>query len=260
MRPRTNLTSILAPPRSLTNPAFFIPKSVTGLTLWLKADTLTLTDGVPVALWADSGPNQINLSATGTAQPTFKANVINGRSVVRFNGSSNVLTAANAPGLALGSFTAFVVFQQLAIAPQLAPIVAKNASTLSGNPVYGLALNDSSGQVGEILTTVGGVAKTYLGTSHYSNNTWSITQADCGGGLWRLFRNNAADGSGTATGNLDASTGTLQVGGLTGSLGGSSYFQGDVAEVLLYSPTLATADAQRVYAYLNARWNKPPIS
>ena len=62
------------------------PKLVT----WFKADGFTgLTSGTPIANWSDASGEGHHATQTNVSQrPTFEANIINGKPVVRFNAAS----------------------------------------------------------------------------------------------------------------------------------------------------------------------------
>src|ERR1041385_1943409 len=66
------------------------------LVMWLKADSLGLSNGDPVTNWADSSTNQNSASQQTLAdQPTFVANAMNGLPAVRFDGGSDFLAVTN---------------------------------------------------------------------------------------------------------------------------------------------------------------------
>ena len=78
------------------------PMSVSGLRLWLKADSISQSNGTSVSSWTDSSGTGNTITA-GTA-PTFlsSANTINGRPVVRFAAaSSHYLSRASPTGLSV---------------------------------------------------------------------------------------------------------------------------------------------------------------
>jgi hypothetical protein len=63
------------------------PSNVASLKFWLKADAITQSDNTEITTWPDSSGNGhpfLKGSATG---PTFKTNIVNGKPVVRFNGT-----------------------------------------------------------------------------------------------------------------------------------------------------------------------------
>lgn len=77
-----------------TPAAPFAPTDIAGLKLWLRAGSLSLSDGDPVSSWTDlSGNANHAVQASGTKQPLFKTAIINGKDVVRFDGVDDVLVA-----------------------------------------------------------------------------------------------------------------------------------------------------------------------
>src|SRR6516164_6519865 len=77
---------------SQTGSAPFTPSQVAGMVEWHAATSLSLTDGDPIGTWADLSGNGFSATATTTARPTYKTNVVNSHPVARFNGTSNCLT------------------------------------------------------------------------------------------------------------------------------------------------------------------------
>lgn len=62
------------------------------LMLWLKADALDLIDGAPVANWLDQSSARNDATEASTLnQPVYRKNVLNGKPVVRFDGSDDWL-------------------------------------------------------------------------------------------------------------------------------------------------------------------------
>lgn len=86
-----------------------LPTSVSGLTMWLKADALALSDGAAVATWTDSSGNNNSPTAAGALQPTFALNKQNGLPGVVFNGSNRLDFATTIPGT---SVTLFAVYSK----------------------------------------------------------------------------------------------------------------------------------------------------
>jgi hypothetical protein len=66
-----------------------IPQS--GLALWLKADAGVTLSGSNVTSWADQSGNGNNATAR-TGNATFVSSVINGKPVLRFDGTANLIT------------------------------------------------------------------------------------------------------------------------------------------------------------------------
>ena len=78
----------LTDPANLTytaTPPPFDPSTITGCKLWLKADSLALSDGAAVSTWPDSsGLSNDATQATAGNKPIYKTSIVNGKPVVRF--------------------------------------------------------------------------------------------------------------------------------------------------------------------------------
>jgi len=78
---------------------------------WFKADAITgLVDNDPVASWANLGSSgAAATNGTGAQRPLYKTNILDGKPVVRFDGSNDILTATgvNIPAIA----SIFAVFK-----------------------------------------------------------------------------------------------------------------------------------------------------
>lgn len=87
-----------------------IPPQLDGLQLWLRADSLGLSDGDSVSTWRDeSGENNDLTQGTAADQPTLQTNQLNGLPVVRGDGdnhldNSSAPTSASQTILIVGKF------------------------------------------------------------------------------------------------------------------------------------------------------------
>jgi len=102
----------------LISVAAFSPDDVSGLSLWLKADALSLNDGDPVTTWTDSSTNSNDATqATAAKKPTFKTNIVNSQPVVRFDGTDDELDITDSDELDGGTdMIWFIVFKQSSLA------------------------------------------------------------------------------------------------------------------------------------------------
>lgn len=64
------------------------PNEIPGSQMWLRADTVELDDGNPLDIWFDDSGNDRAAMAFDEFVPTFRTDVINGLSVVFFDGTS----------------------------------------------------------------------------------------------------------------------------------------------------------------------------
>ncbi len=77
----------------------FSPNQISGLSLWFDATTSVFsdggttpaTDGQTVAQWNDLSLSAKNLTAVGSAKPTYNTNIQNGKPGITFDGVANVM-------------------------------------------------------------------------------------------------------------------------------------------------------------------------
>jgi hypothetical protein len=216
------------------------PNAIADLEMWLDATTLGLADGAAVATWTDSSGN--SRPGTGVNSPTYQTNEINGLGVVRFDvASSQYFTL---PNFLSGVFTEGEVFFVLKAVSD-APAASRTLHTLCGGGVQGQYPNG----LGQINDPFGH-------TAALANNPAPALTA------WRLYNFNASaagramrlDGAvltsdGTASGS--SWTTTPRIGNRSGS---TQYFDGDIAEVILYSRVLTSGERDGIEAYVAAKF------
>lgn len=213
------------------------PDTVATLNAWWKADSLALSNGAAVATWTDSSGGAADATqATGTAQPLFQTAQVNGLPVVRFDGTDDHLVST-----ASSSLTATTVFAVVK------PANVANYMTIRGSDIdNGLQFRlDNTGKMQMVAENIAlvGTATTTLSTTLFQVATISFTS----GASYNFYLNGTADG-GTTTGvSIGASATTSIARNLPG--GGES-FNGDIAEIIVYSSVLSTGDRATVHSYL----------
>jgi hypothetical protein len=93
---------------------FVGPAGVTsGLAAWYKIDSVSSTDGTAVATWADSSPNGYDLAqGTGSLQPLYQTNEVNGLACLEFDGTDDYLVNTAAAFDVAQPFTVYQVLKQ----------------------------------------------------------------------------------------------------------------------------------------------------
>lgn len=206
----------------------FDPDSISGLKLWLKADSLGLTDNVEVSTWADSSGEGKDVTGSSSQRPTFQTNEINGLPVVRFDGSDDILDFGS------GAFDQSQPVTVFAVVNGTGMIVGQQYFWLSNNAV--LNIYAAGGTVNGDATS--GV---FLVSAIYD------------GGSSEIWHDGASVGTGNpgpfGPGNFDP---VLCI----GSWGhiGIGFFNGDMAEILIYAGALSTLDRQAVENYLISKY------
>lgn len=199
------------------------PTDISGLKLWLKADEISgLSDGGTVSSWIDSSSDGRN--ATCGNCPIYKINILNGKPVVRFDGSNDVMTFTGISD----TRTVFVVFNDLG-SNDYAHLfgggnVVWHGDTIASGVVIGL--------------------------------TWANDNID-NGQSW-------VNGVSTPTGNIPRSSshqilsiitaGDVLTAGLTHNQGLPRFWKGDFAEVIIYNTVLSEEDRVAVQEYLSDKY------
>ncbi len=218
---------------------------VSGAALWLRADGITgLADGAPVATWTDES-GQVHDATQGTPanQPIYKTGVQNGLPVVRFDGTDDRL-AYDGTILVNTDYTVFVVEGRTSNKSNNY-ILRGSASTANQNLHVGYRSDTGfthAQYANDYTMTVPGYTLQQL-------NVMALDLDTTGGTGKHTWRN------GTLLGSLanNVMLGAYVNSGI-GGYGAGYFFQGDVAEVIMYSRALTTQERQQVEAYLMSKW------
>ena len=220
------------------------PNAIADLQLWLKGDAgvLTNTAYARVSQWQDQSCFGHDATQdTAGLQPYVNANGLNGRPTIRFLTNS----------LNLASFLTGSV-------PAQAFVVVRADTNTSGT-TFGLWHFGSAGSLhphssGEVIDSFGGTTTYRLGIFPEELRQFHIMDASAGTN-W-IFRHNGITKEWRRNHTVSFPS------GLTLGHSSSSFFQGDIAEVLLYRRVLSEAERQRLIDYLQARYAvlpTPPV-
>jgi len=217
----------------------------TGVSLWLDADdaSTVLLNGASVTNWLDkSGNGRHATQGTAANQPTDTASGLNGKHVVRFDGTTDYLNV-NLDFLAGVSHSAFIVTKPTAYTDIYG---AANASAGANSLHVGFANsttyrmnywgNDLSGTVS---------ANFHAGDGNILNYVW-IT-----GAAKQILANGSSEGT---SGAVAGSIGTMSGGGRISNIVGHGYFGGDIAELIMVTGTVSVATRESFEGYLAHKW------
>lgn len=224
--------------RSIPSSTGTVPVTANLVAQWI-GDTATTTS------WSDSSGN----SKTATGVGTVVTSVLNGHSVVGFNGTTNIFTSSS---VTLGAWTVFCVFK----------------STASGEAiVFEISNNTNTNQGGFLATSI---ISTISATSSAgaSNSAWNLTSNWANDSTWRYC---TVVNDGTHAGHVLYINGILQTlsSGLSGASGTASFsapvnigarnglvipMTGQIAELLIYSSALNSTDRGSVESYLKTKY------
>ena len=230
----------------------FNPKSLAGMLLWLDAsDSSTITTDTGVSEWRDkSGLGQSMAQASGSNQPAYLTNGIGGKPALGFTAASSHFMR--------GTFT----------------------HTLSGVSVFvthtlGSATN-SNGR--SFSFTVAGESTDFTGSDHFipamrdatneavacrygnavrlpKSVTYDVPFIQClrhdGSALSHQVNNGAAS---TYVSSFAPAIANMMLSTFTSSGSGGAFWDGRIAEILVYNRSLSDAESGRVHAYLAAKY------
>ncbi len=214
-----------------------------GQRLWLRADAGVPGGAGSVQTWFDQSGlnNHATASFTVSQQPTLVLNAINGRPAIHF-------TRAQSQSFALPSLMSGASEGEIFI-------VVKAASDNDGVPNGLLAFGSSPTNGlyyphgnGSIYDEFGSTVTTQVGDPAPSLATFNLYNSSSRPGSW-ISRFNAGVMKNLTT-NTVAWSGTLNI----GIFGGASYFNGDVAEIIVYDRVLSSAERENVGYYLNQKY------
>ncbi len=223
------------------------PSNILGLQLWLAADKIVgLSDGDPVVTWSDlSGQGNDVTQATPAKRPTYKVDIVNSKSIVRFDGADDFLANETFPDPS--AVSAFAV-----------AIYAVGAGLNWG--IFELTLDLTTNNEGAMLFHEDDSAKVRWINAQ---GTQQIIGGDYSDGVARVHSVNVESSvlyyrvNGASVGTpisfvsenpyvLD----TLVIGGLAGLY----EFKGDIAEVIMYDSYLSPPNRLRVERYLSVKY------
>ncbi|MDB5283626.1 MAG: hypothetical protein JWO06_2701, partial [Bacteroidota bacterium] len=240
--------------------AQFGPPNLSGLALWLRADSLVTVTGGSVTLWKDCSGNGIDATpVSGLTNPTLSiAPELNSKPTVKFNGIDNALgSVANIPGYNNSSLTVFI------LAKGYAQSTGFNANFLNvgSDPGAGLWI------VRDITTGSFKVVSNYNAFPTFEEIPNSAPNAGFPYRIFGMQKDLGVDfklDTNGVQGLLDNTSG--QYGTFTNAayrLGISpsqTDLFGDIAEIIVYTRALSPSERQQVLTYIRGKYAAPAVS
>ncbi len=217
----------------------FTPDQISGCELWLNASQITgLSDGAAVGTWSDqSGLGNDATQGTAGYKPLYKTNIINGKPIVRFDGSDDWLDMPDVTAATLvmvaeaptsGNDDFMIAGDMTNVSPSLAAYYISSSRYEYYNRVYGgtgysFAISNATG-FNIIVATLG--SNIFNG---YANGSNTVVDAACPKSVWTY----SAIGA-TTTGVSNAAF--------------------DCAEIIVYNTVISDADRQKVESFLSNKY------
>jgi hypothetical protein len=225
------------------------------LQLDLDADYIAgLADAAAVSSWADRSGQGLDVAqATGSKQPTYRVGVLNGRPVVRFAGTDDILVRSGAPPFTGQAGSVFAVVNLVATTGHIVSSGDEGAGTDR------LSLLVSSGKL-RLVVQVGGSANSLDGDTTLSTGVTYVVSAHSTGSAYSSYVNGvlqtltvlAGSNDGTWWGDLTLLD-NLTVGALKVAAE-ASFLTGDIGRVLVYDQALAAGERTRIERWLGQRY------
>jgi len=231
-----------------------------GVKLWLDAESIAGADGSPVSAWGDSsGLGNDVRQATAARQPTLQLGELNGRPIVRFDGTNDFLgTATTALMEGASQFDVFLV-AKIHDNLDYARVLSEEKSG-AGNRVYNLGLDAGAG------------ARRVRSVMDMTNGMAVLTELSSSLEEFHLYRHSLAGGVMTLDVDLNEVARLLNVGATqTGQnsvfgLGSVAHTPGslassfDIAELLVFDRQLSAADRRFVQEYFSEKYGVPALA
>jgi hypothetical protein len=211
------------------------------LTAWYKADSISGSDGDSVSAWADSSGNGHNAAqATSARQPTLQTNELNSKSVVRFDGTNDILSDSDIAALDVGTGDIWMaclfkstddsavqnIFEKGATSYGLRVLANGNLQMMMGSTTFAPVQNSGNWSRTEfVLMTASRVSNTNSG----------------------FINGSAANITGSTDNGSISNSDVLDIGSRAVGAGAMT---GDIAEVLVGGATLDTNERQKIEGYL----------
>lgn len=222
-----------------------------GLQLWLKADAITgLSDGAAVTNWPDaSGLTNDVAQSTAANQPLYTASALNGKPVVRFDGADDRLERSDALGFTNNPAMTVIVVAQVDTLGALKRMVCLGEDVSTGGRTIGFCADTSTrynngNKVWSNNSFLGGFKigawlcaenETYEDTAFYQDGVGPITKT-----------------TGGAVTTKTLSDEKLRIGAKVGQ--NSEFFDGDIAEILIYDRVLTIVELESIGAHLEEKY------
>ena len=225
------------------------PPVTAGLQLWFEADSLSGPDGAAISSWSDESGFGRNLTAQPGSEALLRKNAVNGRNALEFNGTTSLMKTYGSTFTIAQPDTFFIVYRSADPNTNTRAFVFDSTNS-SLRQVLGRPSLGAERMYANIDMDSSGVTYPFAGY-----DLWSGTFSGASSTMYR-------DGTLVRTGNAGGSSlSGFTVGGLSsGSIYGYDMSHSYVAEILVYSGALTSAQTASMTDWLNQKYafNAPP--
>jgi hypothetical protein len=213
------------------------PNMISGLAIWLQANSINQSNGSLVSNWADSSGNSNNAVAVNSA--TLNTTGLNGQPTLTFSGTDYyTITIGSGTPINTNSFSAFIVQKP------------------GNNTTYGMALssNGTDDEEFDINWPSNGLSATYLsrtiGTPYsFTVGTPLISSLVTTSSTGIPYNNGTAEGSSLPDSVRPTN---FHIGNY--AFGSGYYYGGSISEIIVYNTTLTNTQRAAVENYLASKY------
>lgn len=240
----------------------FVPTDTSGCLFWVYADSLGLSDNDEVIHWYDYSGNSNEATQLGLGiRPIYKTSQIDGKAAVRFDGASSFMEVANTSIIAGNTgMSVFIVVKQTTLATNQAYLTKWDYAT---DGTFALQTDDANND--EVIGYFASGCTDAGGNNQHSTNAnltttfylleyiYDGTQSNAD--RVKIYKNGtllSISTNGTLPTALTSCSATLKLGSFGGGL--TRYFDGDIAEILIYDHTLTSTGRTSVENYIHAHY------
>lgn len=235
----------------------WLPPSLSGLELWLRADSLSLSNNDPVSQWNDeSGNGLVFEQAVTAAKPTFIDPGLNGLPIVDFDGG-DYLTESIASwlsGVSSGLVYAVVLHDAVGGWPDW----LTSATTAAGTPF--IRFGRHNGYQPRVNAHNGATSNDVRMTSVVGAGTWNLVELHSTGSVYTYVLNGSGELEVVVAGGNNGRwfswagvRNNVSIGALVRT-SVQSQWSGRIAEILVYSDYHDATLRALPRAYLTAKW------
>ena len=244
----------------------FIPSTISNMNIWLMADSNTTTNSGILNSWQPINTTSAFTQSITNACPTLVNNVINGKPVIRFDGIANYMDYQSE--IDLQDFSIFAVFKsKLKTTPSNSSrqTLISNAQDNSPNcPVWMGPV--SSSMINETMSFMSYNTYPDLKASYITSDidsTFQLLNANLNVDIFTLWINNNTPTINSHTnGGLNSSINRSldKLKRIGAYVGPSDFFNGDIAEIIIYNKSLSSNEQSEVLSYLRNKYVGPPVN
>jgi hypothetical protein len=234
-----------------------VPAIASGLRAWYRADLGVVKDGSDkVTQWTDMSGNGSHViqTAVPAQQPSWVPGALNGKPVIQFAGSTNLVTSASVDIHAASSDQTVIAV----IAPGATQTNWSTILDLSSRPSQGFTLQQNGGQTNQYrMWWTGNPAagwKSSAGATAASGAGVQILSIVKNGTTASDYLNGAVQGTASVPANIQTPIALFEMGN---AVGGSYGYSGQIAEVLIYNRALSNSERQQIETALLTRYVNP---